>query len=85
MNISMGTESIFIRTRLLDRPGSRLHGSIIICLIAPEMAEIFEKLECQYWVHKFDTGHSERNLGFSPPFLLCFFCFLAHFWESNVH
>ena len=57
MNISMGTESIFIGTRPAGEPGSRLHDGIITCLIAPKMDEILKKLECQHWAPKFDTGH----------------------------
>ena len=34
MNISVGTESIFIGTGPAGGPGSRLHDSIIMCLIA---------------------------------------------------
>ena len=43
MNISVGIESIFVATRLAGGPGSRLHDSIITCLIAPKMDEIFKK------------------------------------------
>ena len=57
MNISIGTESIFIGTRPTGGPGSRLHDSIITCLIALKSDEIFKKLECWHWVPKFDTGH----------------------------
>ena len=57
MNISVGTDLFFIGTRLSDGPGSRLHDSIIMCLIAPKMDEIFKKLECRHWAPKFDTGH----------------------------
>ena len=56
MNISMGTELIFIGTRPAGGPGSRLHDSIITCLIAPKADEIFKKSECQHWVPKLDTG-----------------------------
>ncbi|KIM57046.1 hypothetical protein SCLCIDRAFT_29107 [Scleroderma citrinum Foug A] len=68
MNISVGTESIFIRTR----PA------------APKTDEIFKKSECWHWAPKFDTGHYERNLDLSLPFLFCFFCFLAHSQGSDV-
>ena len=85
MNISVGTESIFIGTRLAGGPGSRLCDSIITCSIAPKTDEIFKKSECQHWVPKFDTGHWECNLDFSLPFLLGFFCFLARSWGSDVH
>ena len=57
MNISVGTESIFVRTRPAGGPGSRLHDSIITCLIAPKTDEIFKILECRHWAPKFDTGH----------------------------
>ena len=57
MNISVGTELIFIGTRPAGGPGSRLRDSIITCLIAPKMDEILKKLECQHWAPKFDTGH----------------------------
>ena len=56
MNISVGTESIFVGTRLGGGPGSRLHDGIIMFLIAPKTDEIFKKSECQHWVPKFDTG-----------------------------
>ena len=56
MNISVGTESIVVRTRPAGGPGSRLHESIITCLIAPTTDEIFKKSECRHWVPKFDTG-----------------------------
>ena len=56
MNISVGTESIFIGTRPAGGPGSRLHDSIITCLIAPKTDEIFKKSECWHWAPKFDTG-----------------------------
>ena len=56
MNISVGTESIFVGTRPAGGPGSRLHDSTITCLIAPKMHEIFKKLECRHWAPKFDTG-----------------------------
>ena len=56
MNISVGTESIFIGTRPAGGPGSRLHDSIIMGLIAPNTDEIFKKLKCWHWVPKFDTG-----------------------------
>ena len=56
MNISVGTESIFVRTRPEGGPGSRLCDSIITCLIAPKTDEIFKQSECQHWVPKFDTG-----------------------------
>ena len=52
----MGTDLIFVITRLSDEPGSRLHDDIIMCLIDPRMDEIFKNLECQHWVPKFDTG-----------------------------
>ena len=42
MNISVGTESIFVGTRPAGGPGSRLHDSIITCLIAPKVDEIFK-------------------------------------------
>ena len=57
MNISMGTESIFVGTRPAGGPGSRLRDGIITCLIAPKMDEIFKKSECRHWVPNFDTGH----------------------------
>ena len=60
MNISMGTESIFIGTRPAGGPGSRLHDSIITCLIAPKTDEIFKKLECQHWVLNLTQG--TRNI-----------------------
>ena len=56
MNISVGTESIFVGTRPAGGPGSRLCDGIIMCLIAPKMDEILKKSECQHWVPKFDTG-----------------------------
>ena len=43
MNISVGTESIFVGTRPAGGPGSRLCDSIITCLIAPKTDEIFKK------------------------------------------
>ena len=43
MNISVGTESIFVGTRPAGGPGSRLHDGIITCLIAPKMDEIFKR------------------------------------------
>ena len=57
MNISVGTELIFVGTRPVGGPGSRLRDSIITCLIAPKTDEIFKKLECRHWAPKFDTGH----------------------------
>ena len=57
MNISMGTESIFIETRPAGGPGSRLRDGIITCLIASKMDEISKKSECWHWAPKFDTGH----------------------------
>ena len=39
MNISMGTESIFVRTRPAGGPGSRLCDGIIMCLIAPRYSK----------------------------------------------
>ena len=57
MNISMGTESIFIGTRPSGRSSSRLRDSIIMCWIAPKMDKIFKRSECRHWVPKFDTGH----------------------------
>ena len=84
MNISVGTESIFIETRPSGRPGSRLCDSIITCWIAPRMDEIFKKPECWHWAPKFDAGCWEHNLGFSLPFLLRFFCFLAHSQGRDV-
>ena len=56
MNISVGTESIFVGTRPAGGPGSRLHDSIIMCSIAPKTDEIFKKSECRHWAPKFDTG-----------------------------
>ena len=44
MNISVGTELIFIGTRPAGGPGSRLCGGIIMCLIAPKMDEIFKEI-----------------------------------------
>ena len=52
----MGNERIFVGTRWAGGPGSRLCDSIITCLIAPKMDEIFKKSECQHWAPKFDTG-----------------------------
>ena len=57
INISVGTELIFVGTRPAGVPGSRLRDSIIMCLIASKMEEIFKKSECRHWVPKFDTGH----------------------------
>ena len=57
MNISVGTESIFVGTRPSGRSGSRLHYGIITCRIAPKTDEIFKKSEYQHWAPKFDTGH----------------------------
>ena len=57
MNISVGTESIFVGIRPAGGPGSRLGDGIIMCLIAAKTDEIFKKSECQHWVPKFDTGH----------------------------
>ena len=56
MNISVGTELIFVGTGPAGGPGSRLHDGIITCLIAPKKDEIFKKSECQHWAPKFDTG-----------------------------
>ena len=56
MNISVGTESIFVGTRPAGGPGSRLPDGIITCLIAPKMDEIFKMSECWHWASKFDTG-----------------------------
>ena len=56
MNISVGTESIFVGTRLAGGPGSRIRDGIITCLIAPKTDEIFKNLECQHWAPTFDTG-----------------------------
>ena len=56
MNISVGTESIFIGTRPAGGPGSRLRDGIITCLIAPKMDEIFKKSECQHWAPKLTLG-----------------------------
>ena len=44
MNISVGTESIFVGTRPAGGPGSRLRDGIIMCLIAPKTDEIFKKV-----------------------------------------
>ena len=85
MDISVGTELIFVRTRPSGRPDSRLHDGIIMCWIAPETDEIFKRSECWHWAPKFDTGRWEHNLGFSLLFLLHFFCFLAHSQGSDVH
>ena len=49
VNISVGNEQIFIRTRWAGRAGSRLHDSIVMCSIAPEMVELFKKSECWHW------------------------------------
>ena len=57
MNISVGTESIFVGTRPAGGPGSRLHDGIITCLIAPKTDEILKISECRHWAPKFDTGH----------------------------
>ena len=46
MNISVGTESIFVETRPAGGPGSRLCDGIITCLITSKMDEIFKKSEC---------------------------------------
>ena len=46
MNISMGTELIFVGTGPAGGPGSRLHDDIITCLIASKTDEIFKNSEC---------------------------------------
>ena len=53
----MGTELIFIGTRPAGGPGSRLHDSIITCLIAPKMDEIFKKNQ------NASIGHLNLTLG----------------------
>ena len=83
VNISMGNEQIFIGTRWAGRAGSRLHDSIVMCSIAPEMVELFKKSECWHWVPIFDIWVLRCILGFSLPFLLHFFCFLACSWGSD--
>ena len=50
MNISVGTESIFVGTRPAGGPGSRLRDGIITCLIASRMDEIFKK---SIWIFLF--------------------------------
>ena len=42
VNISVGNEQIFIGTGWAGRAGSRLHDSIVMCLIALEMVELFK-------------------------------------------
>ena len=76
VNISMRNKQIFIGTRWAGRAGSRLYDSIVTCLIAPEMVELFKKLECQHWAPIFDIWALRHILGFSLPFLLCFLSFL---------
>ena len=78
VNISMGNEQIFVGTRWASRSSSRLHDSIVMCLIAPEMVELFKRSECQHWAPIFDIWVLSRILGFSLLFLLHFFYFLAH-------
>ena len=56
MNISVGTESIFVGTRPAGGPGSRLCDGIITCLIAPKMDEIFKSRNAS-------TGHLNLTLG----------------------
>ena len=57
MNISVGTESIFVGTRPAGGPGSRLRDSIITCLIAPKTDEIFKKSR------NASIGHLNLTLG----------------------
>ena len=83
VNISMGNEQNFVGTRWAGRAGSRLHDSIVMCSIAPEMVELFKKSECQHWVPIFDIWALRRILGFSLPFLLHFSRFLAHSQGSD--
>ena len=56
MDISVGTELIFVGTRPAGGQGFRLHSGIITCLIAPKTDEIFKISECWHWAPKFDTG-----------------------------
>ena len=66
----MGNEQIFVGTRWAGRAGSRLHDSIVMCLIAPEMVELFKKSECWHWAPIFDIWVLRCILGFSLPFLI---------------
>ena len=56
MNISVGTELIFVGTRPAGGPGSRLCDSIITCLIAPKTDEIFKSWNAS-------IGHLNLTLG----------------------
>ena len=49
MNISVGTESIFVGTGPAGGPGSRLRDSIITCLIAPKADAIFKSRNASIW------------------------------------
>src|SRR5437899_7689863 len=77
MNNSMGNDQIFIRTRWAGRPGSRLSDGIIMCLVASDLTELFQKSECWHSVPKFDICILECVLGFSLPFLLLLGWFLC--------
>src|SRR5437899_9267072 len=77
MNNTVGNDQIFVRTRWAGRPGSRLSDGITMCLVASELTELFQNLECWHSAPKFDICALERVLDFSLPFLRCFFCFLA--------
>jgi len=67
-NISMGNNQIYVGTWQADRPQSRLHDGIVMCLIASKTAELFKISECQHWVPKFDIWALKMIL----LFLLCF-------------
>ena len=67
-NISVGNNWIYVGTWQADRPQSRLHDGIVMCLIASKMAELFKILECWHWAPKFDIWAPKMIL----LFLLCF-------------
>jgi len=50
----VGNEQIHVGTSQADRPRSRLSDSIVTCLIALEMVELFKISECRHWVPKND-------------------------------
>ena len=56
MNISVGTESIFVGTRPAGGPGSRLRDGIITCLIAPKRMRYSKSQNA-------GTGHLNLTLG----------------------
>ena len=68
MNISMGTESIFVGTRPAGGPGSRLRDGIITCLIAPKRMRYSKSQNAS-------IGHLNLTLGTRNIIWIFFFHF----------